>query len=91
MVDSYADCFVVIADESKLVDRLGHSAAVPLEVLPSAMYTVENRIMRLGGTPRLRVGPVAQATTAPLSPSMKTCLWMSGSKASRTHGRWNGR
>ncbi len=56
MVDSYADCFVVIADESKLVDRLGHSAAVPLEVLPSAMYTVEKRIMRLGGTPSLRVG-----------------------------------
>ena len=56
MVDSYADCFVVIADESKLVDRLGHSAAVPLEVLPSAMYTVGKRIIRLGGTPSLRVG-----------------------------------
>ena len=56
MVDSYADCFVVIADESKLVDRLGRSASVPLEVLPSAMYTVERHITRLGGTSRLRVG-----------------------------------
>jgi ribose 5-phosphate isomerase A len=66
MVDSYADCFVVIADESKLVDRLGHSASVPLEVLPSAMYTVEKGIGRLGGAPRLRVGPGGPGKAAPI-------------------------
>ena len=66
MVDSYADCFVVIADESKLVDRLGHSASVPLEVLPSAMYTVEQGIIRLGGTPRLRVGPGGPGHDGPI-------------------------
>ena len=66
MVDSYADCFVVIADESKLVDRLGHSAWVPLEVLPSGMYTVEKGIMRLGGTPRLRVAPGGPGHDGPI-------------------------
>ena len=30
MVDSYADCFIVIADDSKLVDKLGHAAFRPL-------------------------------------------------------------
>ena len=66
MVDSYADCFVVIADESKLVERLGHSASVPLEVLPSAMYAVEKGITRLGGTPKLRVGSGGPGQDGPI-------------------------
>lgn len=66
MVDSYADCFMVIADESKLVDRLGHSASVPLEVLPSAMFAVERGVTRLGGAPKLRMGPGSPGQAGPI-------------------------
>ena len=46
--------FIVIADESKLVDKL--SMPVPVEVLPFAYGFVKRRIERLGGTCELRIG-----------------------------------
>ncbi|MDD1766591.1 MAG: ribose-5-phosphate isomerase RpiA [Candidatus Methanomethyliaceae archaeon] len=56
IVDSSAKRFVVIADGSKLVERLGAKTPVPIEVLPMARATVANRIRLLGGEPKLRDG-----------------------------------
>ena len=56
IVDSSAKRFVVIADGSKLVERLGAKTPVPIEVLPMARATVANRIRILGGEPKLRDG-----------------------------------
>lgn len=46
--------FVVVADESKYVEKLSH--AVPVEVLPFAARLVERRLKELGGAPVLRIG-----------------------------------
>ncbi len=56
VVASVSDRFVVLADASKLVDRLGSRAPVPVEVLPMAVHPVELALRRLGGEPRLRRG-----------------------------------
>jgi ribose 5-phosphate isomerase A len=46
--------FVVVADESKYVEKLSHS--VPVEVLPFASRLVELRLRKLVGVPVLRLG-----------------------------------
>ncbi|APW97110.1 ribose-5-phosphate isomerase [Halobiforma lacisalsi AJ5] len=51
-VDAAAERFVVVADPSKLTDRLERS--VPLEVLPDARPVVADRIREAGGEPSLR-------------------------------------
>lgn len=56
IVDSSAKRFVVIADASKYVERLGKKTPVPIEVLPVAKTTAMRRIKILGGEPRLRDG-----------------------------------
>lgn len=48
--------FVVIVDESKLVEKLGTSFAVPVEILPQGLTYVEQVIRNLGGDPVLRLG-----------------------------------
>ncbi|MCD6529830.1 ribose-5-phosphate isomerase RpiA [Candidatus Bathyarchaeota archaeon] len=63
VVDSSAELFVAIADETKVVKSLGESSPVPLEVLPAAYRVVSLRLMSLGANPMLRaakskVGPV---------------------------------
>jgi ribose 5-phosphate isomerase A len=55
IVASVASCFVCIADESKLVDILGHFP-LPIEVLPIAREAVARVVLSLGGTPVLRAG-----------------------------------
>ena len=61
LVDSAAERLLVVADPTKLADRL--DAAVPVEVLPDAVPVVERRLSALGGDPTLRAaerkdGPV---------------------------------
>ncbi len=46
--------FVIVADESKYVEKL--TWPVPLEVLPFALRLVERRLTELGGKPVLRQG-----------------------------------
>jgi len=63
IIAALADDFTVVVDETKLVDRLGSSRAVPVEVLPLAVAPVSRAIERLGGKPELRMavkkaGPV---------------------------------
>ncbi|WP_017652288.1 ribose-5-phosphate isomerase RpiA [Fortiea contorta] len=56
VVDYLADQFIVVVDSSKLVDRLGSSFPVPVEVIPMAITPVTNAIIKLGGKPELRMG-----------------------------------
>lgn len=56
IVDSAAKRFVVIADRSKLVERLGTRAPVPVEVIPMSWRRVAQMVRILGGEARLRDG-----------------------------------
>lgn len=63
LVDAQAELFVVIVDDSKLVDRLGTTFLLPVEVMPSAIAPVTRALTALGGEPQLRMavkkaGPV---------------------------------
>ena len=57
IVADLADRFVCIADESKLVDRLG-AFPLPVEVIPMAAAQVARRFAALGGQAALRAGVV---------------------------------
>jgi len=54
IVASAAKQFVVVADETKLVEKLGANCRVPVEVLPFALATATAGIKELGGKPLLR-------------------------------------
>ncbi len=56
IVDCLADVFVVVVDSSKLVDKLGSTFLLPVEVLPMAMTPVMKALEKLGGKPTLRMG-----------------------------------
>ncbi|MEM1256588.1 MAG: ribose-5-phosphate isomerase RpiA [Cyanobacteria bacterium P01_H01_bin.21] len=56
VVDGLAERFVVVVDSSKLVDKLGSTFALPVEVLPMAVAPVTRALAALGGTPELRMG-----------------------------------
>ena len=56
IVVQMAHKFVVIADETKLVTRLGRAFPVPIEIIPEALSFVSEKICMLGGEPRLRMG-----------------------------------
>jgi len=56
IVDSLAERFVVVVDGNKLVDRLGSTFLLPVEVIPMAMTPVMRAIEKLGGKPELRMG-----------------------------------
>lgn len=63
IVAANADRFMVVVDESKLVDQLGSKVPVPVEVLPMAVAVVERALAQLGGVVELRMaqrkaGPV---------------------------------
>jgi len=55
IVASVADRFVCIADESKLVERLG-AFPLPVEVIPMAAAAVARTLAKLGGRPVVRQG-----------------------------------
>jgi len=56
IVASAAKQFVVVADETKLVEKLGTNHTIPIEVLPFALPTVMVKMRELGGKPVLREG-----------------------------------
>ncbi|MBE9070404.1 ribose-5-phosphate isomerase RpiA, partial [Leptolyngbya cf. ectocarpi LEGE 11479] len=56
VVDGLAERFIVVVDSSKLVDKLGSTFALPVEVLPMAVAPVTRALEALGGTPELRMG-----------------------------------
>jgi ribose 5-phosphate isomerase A len=56
IVASVARQFVCIADGSKLVDVMG-KFPLPVEVIPMARASVARELVKLGGTPKLRLKP----------------------------------
>ncbi len=56
IVDSLAKEFIVVVDKSKLVDALGTTFPLPVEVLPMAVTPVMAALSALGGKPELRMG-----------------------------------
>jgi ribose 5-phosphate isomerase A len=54
IVASAAEQFVIVCDESKLVQRLGEKAPVPVEVVPFAYQIHVPFLEDLGGRPKLR-------------------------------------
>ncbi|GFZ96137.1 hypothetical protein CYANOKiyG1_07250 [Okeania sp. KiyG1] len=55
-MDCLAEQFIVVVDSSKLVDRLGSTFLLPVEVIPMAVNPVIRAIEKLGGQPELRMG-----------------------------------
>jgi len=47
---------VIVADETKLVKRLGYNHPIPVEVLPFAVTAVISKIREAGGKPVIRMG-----------------------------------
>lgn len=56
IVDSLAESFIVVVDSGKLVDKLGTTFLLPVEVIPMAVTPVMRAIAKLGGKPTLRMG-----------------------------------
>ncbi|HEX6307776.1 MAG TPA: ribose-5-phosphate isomerase RpiA [Longimicrobiales bacterium] len=56
IVETAADRFIVVVDESKLVHRLGERAPVPVEVVSFGWRTLLPHFARLGARPVLRAG-----------------------------------
>lgn len=56
LVAAFAKEFIVIVDSSKLVERLGSTFLLPVELLPKALNPVTIAIQKLGGKPQLRMG-----------------------------------
>ena len=56
LIDGQAKSFIVVVDSSKLVDQLGSTFALPVEVMPLARVTVTAALKRLGSEPELRMG-----------------------------------
>ena len=56
IVDSMADQFIVVVDGGKLVNKLGTTFLLPVEVIPMAVVPVMQAIVQLGGKPELRMG-----------------------------------
>jgi ribose 5-phosphate isomerase A len=54
LVDSFSDYFIVVVDSSKLVDKLGSTFLLPVEVIPKAMKLVKLHLEKLGGKPEVR-------------------------------------
>ena len=63
VVASATKQLIIVADQTKLVEKLGKNQPLPIEVLPFALPTVMLKIEKMGGKPILRegedkVGPV---------------------------------
>jgi ribose 5-phosphate isomerase A len=56
VVDSLANQFIVVVDSGKLVDKLGSTFLLPVEVIPMAITPVMRKLEQLGGKPELRMG-----------------------------------
>jgi len=56
IVDGLAEKFIVVVDSSKLVDKLGSTFALPVEVLPMAVAPVTRALEGMGAKVDLRMG-----------------------------------
>ena len=61
IVAAAAERLIIVADRRKLVERLGGTAAVPVEVVPFGWETTAGRLRGLGTEPALRLRPCRPA------------------------------
>src|SRR6201982_2658335 len=54
IVAAASDRLIIVADDPKLVDQLGSTAPVPIEIVPFGWETTAARLRRLGTEPNLR-------------------------------------
>jgi len=54
IVATVSKTLIIVADETKLTDRLGKDQQVPVEVLPFALPVVKQSVEAMGGIPVLR-------------------------------------
>jgi len=55
IVAGAASRFIVIVDESKLVEHLGTHAPLPIEVIPFGWEVTARKLRQLGGDPKMRM------------------------------------
>jgi ribose 5-phosphate isomerase A len=60
IVAAASDRLIIVADDPKLVDQLGSTAPVPIEIVPFGWETTAARLRRLGTEPNLRQDPTGQ-------------------------------
>jgi ribose 5-phosphate isomerase A len=63
MVANANDRMIVVGDETKLIDRLGGSAPLPVEIVSFGWQTVLDRLAAIGCPPRLRLAGNTPFTT----------------------------
>ena len=56
VVAALAKRFIVLVDETKMVDRLTSKMPIPVELLPMALRPVMTKLRSFGATPELRLG-----------------------------------
>ena len=56
IVDALAKTFLVVVDSGKLVEHLGSTFLLPVEVIPMALTPVMRALETFGGKPELRMG-----------------------------------
>ena len=56
IVASMTDNYVIIADSGKKVNKLGEKFSVPLAIIPGAIAVVTERVKKLGGDLKVRMG-----------------------------------
>jgi ribose 5-phosphate isomerase A len=74
---------VIIADEGKVVDRLGTQAPLPVEVAQFGYETQEAFLRLLGAEPKLRIGPAGTAFVTDNGNFIYDCHFAGGIKAPR--------
>jgi ribose 5-phosphate isomerase A len=57
IVAAASDRMVVIADETKVSEKLGSLASVPVEIVRFGWQVTQKKVDQLGGNPVLRIGP----------------------------------
>lgn len=60
IVASASARFVIVVDETKLVNQLGVHDAVPVELIPFGWQTTDARLRKLGAQPRMRMNSDGQ-------------------------------
>lgn len=60
IVASASSRMAVVVDESKIVSKLGQLVSVPVEVVPFGWEITSKRLAKIGGKPKLRLGPDSQ-------------------------------
>ena len=55
IVDYSADKFIVVVDESKLVNKLGNFP-VPIEIIPNSYRLINNILLKMDTKPKIRMG-----------------------------------